>query len=102
MVWLHEAASTPGLESVRDILSINPGIPFDERVWPFVGYKGGSEKGVFAMSWLLERHDGRLFFLAVILNDGTRRIDETRVARSYPLAPIFWPMRAEAAAMAIA
>ena len=80
MVWLHEAASTPGLEPVRDILSINPGPPFDERVWPFVGFKGGGEPGVFAVSWLLERHDGRLFFLAGILNDSTRIRDETRAA----------------------
>ena len=77
MVWLHEAASTPGLEPVLDILSIKTGIPFDERVWPFVGFKGGSENGVLAVSWLLERHDGRLFFLAGILNDNTRLIDKT-------------------------
>ena len=78
MVWLHEAASTPGLEPpVRDILSINPGIPLDERVWPFVGFKGGSEQGVLAVSWLLERQDERLFFLAGILNDSTR-LDRTR------------------------
>ncbi len=82
MVWLHEAASTPGLEPVRDILSINPGVPFDERVWPFVGFKGGWEPGggVLAVSWLLERHDGRLFFLAGILNDSTGLIDRTRAA----------------------
>ena len=79
MVWLHEAGSTPGLEPARDILSINPGVPLDERVWPFVGFKSGSEKGVLAVSWLLERHDGRLFFLAGILNDSTG-LDRTRAA----------------------
>ena len=61
-----------------DILSINPGVPFDEVVWPFVGYKGGSEPGVLAVSWLLERNDGRLFFLAGILNDGVALIDQSR------------------------
>ena len=35
---------------------------------------------MLAVSWLLERHDGRLFFLAGILNDSTKRIDETRAA----------------------
>ena len=40
MAWLHEAGSTPGLEPVLDILS-KSGITFDERVWPFVGFKGG-------------------------------------------------------------
>ena len=80
MAWLHEAGSTPGLGPVLDILSINPGITFDERVWPFVGYKGGKEPGVLAASWLLERHDGRLFFMTVILNDSTRLIDQTRAA----------------------
>ena len=35
---------------------------------------------MLAVSWLLERHDGRLFFLAGILNDSTGLIDETRAA----------------------
>ena len=78
MVWLHQAASTPGLEPLLDILSINPGVPFDKRVWPFVGYKGGSEPGVLAVSWLLERNDGRLFFLAGIHNDSAALIDQSR------------------------
>ena len=86
MVWLYEASSTPGLEPVLDILSIKTGLPFDERVWPFVGFKsGGGVPGVFAVSWLLERHDGRLFFLAVILNDSTKLIDETRAALLIPV-----------------
>ena len=69
-----------------DILSIKPGPTFDERVWPFVGFKGGGGvPGVFAVSLLLERHDGRLFFLAVILNDSTKRIDETRAALLIPV-----------------
>ena len=86
MAWLHEAGSTPGLEPVLDILSIKPGITFDERVWPFVGFKGGGGvPGVLAVSLLLERHDERLFFLAVILNDSTKLIDETRAALLIPV-----------------
>ena len=34
---------------------------------------------MLAGSWLLERHDGRLFFMTVILNDSTKRIDEALV-----------------------
>ena len=43
MAWLHEAGSTPGLGPVLDILSIDHAVPFDEQVWPFVGFKGGAE-----------------------------------------------------------
>ena len=40
---------------------------------------------MLAVSLLLERHDGRLFFLAVILNDSTKRIDETRALLLIPV-----------------
>ena len=61
-----EAADDP---TVMEILSANPGIGVDPAVWPFVGYKGGSEFGVLNLTWLLQRADGRWFFLALGLND---------------------------------
>ena len=47
----------------------------DPAEWSYVGYKGGSEPGVLCLDWLLERADGRVFVLAIVLNDTRRGID---------------------------
>lgn len=78
-VHLAELAATPGLEPVADILEINPGagLPFDTNRWPAIRYKGGSEPGVLAVTWWLERNDGRRFVIAGGLSDPTAAFDDT-------------------------
>lgn len=66
-VALQELASKPGLEPLRRILSVNPGVPMADA-WTYVAFKGGSEPGVLAGSWLAER-DGRRFFVAAQLEN---------------------------------
>ena len=75
MVALRRMAARPGLAPIRAILSKNPGVAFNGSVWKYVGYKGGSEPGVLCLDWLLERADGRVFVLAIVLNDTRRGID---------------------------
>jgi len=62
---LQQKATTPTGEPVRDILSANPGLQFDEKVFPYVAFKGGSAPGVLAGSWLLERTDGARFVITL-------------------------------------
>ena len=62
---LQQKAATPTGEPVRDILSANPGLQFDEKVFPYVAFKGGSAPGVLAGSWLLERTDGARFVITL-------------------------------------
>lgn len=76
MQTLQTLSTEPGLEPVADILSINPGVPFDPQMWTYIGYKGGSEPGVLNLTWLLQRADGRWFVLTLGLNDTERNIDE--------------------------
>lgn len=45
------AAEDPG-GTVREVMSINPGVATDG--WPYVGFKGGSGPGVLALSWYVE------------------------------------------------
>ncbi|NYT47460.1 MAG: hypothetical protein H0A75_07695 [Candidatus Methanofishera endochildressiae] len=47
--------------------------------WIYVGFKGGSELGVLAGNWLLQREDGRLFVLSFALNNEPRAIDTEAV-----------------------
>jgi beta-lactamase class A len=75
MLRLHTLALRPGSARIHDLLSSNPGIPFDARTWAYVGYKGGYETGVKSDVWLLQRGDGRWFTIAVIINDERKETD---------------------------
>jgi beta-lactamase class A len=75
MAGLARLARVSRLAPIRSILSKNPGIPVDTKVWRYVGYKGGSEPGVVSLAWYLERRDGRAFVLAIVLNDRKHDID---------------------------
>jgi len=80
MVGLQQLARRPGLAPIRAILSKNPGVPLDPKVWRYAAYKGGSEPGVLAFSWYLERRDGRAFVLSIVLNDSKRELDNDLVS----------------------
>ena len=76
MALLDGLSRTTGLEPVREILAINPGVPIDRKIWAYVGYKGGSEPGVLSLTWLLRRNDRRTFVLSITFNDTKKAIDE--------------------------
>lgn len=76
LVGLHKLSGRPGLAPIRSILAVNSGLPFEPSVWPYVGYKGGSEEGVVSGAWYLERADGRVFVFTYVLNDPKHLIDE--------------------------
>lgn len=61
------------------IMAINPGIaPADAKRWRYLGYKGGSEPGVIAMTFLAQAQDGRWFAISGSWNNPAARIDEPR------------------------
>lgn len=60
---------------LRGILAANPGTALDRTAWPYVAFKGGSEAGVSAVSWYLERADGRRFVVVLTVVDANRRAD---------------------------
>ncbi len=77
LAWLRDATGAGGAAApARDVLGINRGLAFADEAWRYVGYKGGSEPGVLAMSWLLQRADGQWFTLAVLWNDPAAVLDE--------------------------
>ena len=51
-----------------DVLGKNPGLPIDTKVWPYVGFKGGSEPGVINMTYLLRRDDDKWFVITLGFN----------------------------------
>jgi beta-lactamase class A len=80
MAALQVMARQPGLLPVREILALESQLPFNAEVWPYVGFKGGSELGVLSGTWLLERADGRHFVYSVVLNNPTAGIDMAMAA----------------------
>jgi hypothetical protein len=79
MIDLHARADAPATAPIGAILSINPGIPDEKKLYRYVGFKGGSEPGVLNLSWLLQRaRDGKWLFLSVGFNDTKSAIDESR------------------------
>ena len=73
------SASEPGdARAATDALTANPGLEIDAARWPEIWYKGGSEPGVFAMTWRLVGADGREYVVAAALNDPENAFSEIR------------------------
>lgn len=80
MVWLWAESDKPGLSEIKEVLTTNPGVPYDTGVWKTVAFKGGSEIGLISLSWLLERADGRRFLFACAVNNPNQALDEETIA----------------------
>ncbi|MGD9645179.1 MAG: serine hydrolase [Pirellulales bacterium] len=51
------------------ILTVETKLPHDPTVWPFVGFKGGSEDQIMAGNWLLEHKNGQWYTLHLYWNN---------------------------------
>jgi len=65
---LWSIGAQPGLAPVREIMTGNRGGIGDQAIWERAGYKGGFEAGVVNMTFVLERSDGRVFFVSAGYN----------------------------------
>ena len=72
----------PGLAPVREVLTQNPGIKWDQSQWPTIAYKGGSEAGVLYTAWLMERHDGRSFVMCFGINDSASALNTGSIIKT--------------------
>ena len=84
---LWSLGAQPGLEPVRKILTGNRDIVQDRRAWKQAGYKAGLESGVVNMTYILERSDGRIFFVSAGYNATRGTID--RDSAKAALRPVF-------------
>ena len=75
LAWLEREADPV----TRAILKINPGIaPVNAARWDYLGYKGGSEPGVMAMSFLARSKAGKTYILSAVSNNDALEIDQPR------------------------
>ena len=87
MVGIWTMGAQPGLEPVREILSGNRGGIANTTVWPHVGFKGGYEAGVVNSTYVMERSDGRVFFVTAGFNHPSGIVDQGTPGAV--LAPVF-------------
>ena len=77
---LDQLSDRPELRPLTQILSLNRGgTVFDRATWPYAGFKMGSEAGVYNLTWLLGREDGRRFVVTASFNDPVNGIDQGSV-----------------------
>ena len=77
MASLWSLGAQPGLEPVREILTGNRSGIADTKTWPLAGYKGGYEAGVVNLTFVLERSDGRVFFVTTGYNQEHGSVSQT-------------------------
>jgi beta-lactamase class A len=80
MDWLRRNTETGPAAEARAILSANPGVGAAASAWRYVGYKGGSEPGVIAMTFLLQGQDGAWYAMSASWNDPATAVDDARFA----------------------
>jgi beta-lactamase class A len=68
--WIR-AHTEPGLPAheLRAILAVDPKMPHDSAIWPYVGFKGGSEDQLLAGNWLLQHKNGKWYTMHVYYNN---------------------------------
>ena len=61
----------------RNILKVNSGIPpVNAGRWTYLGYKGGSEPGIMAMSFLARNRQGERYIVSAVVNDPATDTDQ--------------------------
>lgn len=69
MTSIQSLGKEQGMRPLMEALTLADPINFDRENWTYVGFKGGSEMGVQAGNWLVQRNDGRTFFLSIAFLD---------------------------------
>lgn len=81
MDWIRRNTEGPNGADARAVLAKNAGIPpLAAGKWNYVGYKGGSEPGVVAMTLLLQGKDSGWYVLSASWNDTTQDVEQSRFA----------------------
>ena len=81
MDWLRRHTESGPAARARTILAINPAVSASVGArWRYAGYKGGSEPGVIAMTWLLQGKDGTWYAMSGSWNNIAAAVDDARFA----------------------
>jgi beta-lactamase class A len=77
MAWLKQnTESSKPAHPLRAILAVDPKLPHDSKLWPYVGFKGGSEDQLLCGNWLLRYDNGRWYTFHVFFNSPKEPLDQ--------------------------
>ncbi|MBK7877747.1 MAG: serine hydrolase [Planctomycetes bacterium] len=78
MDWLRLNTESGPAAAVREVLAINRGLDVSKELFPWCGFKGGSEPGVLNLTYLLKSKSGAWYALSAGWNDPKDNVDEAR------------------------
>lgn len=73
--WLKNNTLDQPASPLLAVLAVDPKLPHDETIWPYVGFKGGSEDQLLAGNWLLRNKNGRWYTMHVYYNNPDGKAD---------------------------
>ncbi len=75
---------------INSILSTNPGLDLSPGGYLWGGFKGGRDKGIMTLNWLVKAKDERYYCISIMVNDSQKDIDEDELIKlSQELLNIF-------------
>ena len=83
LAWLQKhTTDEDAAQPLRTILTVDPKLPHDPAVWPFVGFKGGSEDQLLAGNWLLKNKNGRWYTMHMYWNNPDKKVDQALMLKA--------------------
>ena len=80
VAWIyHHTGDDQPAHLLRQVLTVDPKLPHDPKVWTFVGFKGGSEDQLLAGNWLLQNRNGKWYTFHVFYNNPKGRLKPEQV-----------------------
>lgn len=75
LAWLKaHTGSDQGAHLLRGVLAVETKLPHDAKIWPYVGFKGGSEDQLLCGNWLLKNENGNWYTLHVFCNSPREKV----------------------------
>lgn len=83
LAWLQQhTGADRSAHPLRGVLAMVPKLPHDEKIWPYVGFKGGSEDQLIAGNWLLKNRKGRWYTFHVYWNSPDQKVEVDQMLKA--------------------
>jgi beta-lactamase class A len=83
MAWLkrHSEDNQPA-NPIRGILAAETKLTYDKKIWPYVGFKGGSEDQILCGNWLLKNKNGRWYTFHMYCNSPKEKVEPEKFVKA--------------------
>jgi len=75
VTWIWIQSQKEGMRPLLEVIALETQLVFIGEIWPYVGFKGGSEIGLVNGTWLMQRADGHWFIYSIIFADEDAPLD---------------------------